>query len=103
MEIDMRLKVIMNNQSEGQKQQANQFFHCQSVVSKPEQLICTTEVNIPNEAIKIDPVSLSTNLQELTLFVVALTRFGKLVSPWFFRKPKKKIPPKVKTKNDKKH
>ncbi|MGB5959644.1 MAG: hypothetical protein WBG73_03205 [Coleofasciculaceae cyanobacterium] len=88
----------MNNQSEHQKQQANQFFHCQEVASKPEKLICTTQVNIPKEVIKFDPTNFTTTIHELTLLVVALTRFGKLVLPLFPCKPKKNIPPKVKQK-----
>lgn len=102
MEIDMRFKAIMNNQSEVQKQQANQFFHCQEVASKPEEFVCTTEVNIPNEAVKFDPTSFTNTLDELTLLVVALTRFGKLVLPLMTRKTKKETLPKVKQKNNKK-
>lgn len=90
--------MIMNNQSEVKKQ----FFHRQEAVSKPEEFICTQEVNIPNKAIKIDPTNFTTAVHELTLLVVALTRFGKLVLPLFPYKPAKKIPPKVKKKKHKK-
>lgn len=92
----------MNNSSEVQKQQLNQFFQCQSVASKPKEFICTMEVNIPNEAIKFDPTFLTNTLHELTLLVVALTRFGNLVLPLVSPKHKKKIKPKAQSKIDKK-
>jgi hypothetical protein len=92
----------MNNPSEDQKQQINQFFPCKSVITKPEQLVCTTEVNIPNEAVKFDPTVFTTTLHELTLLVVALTRFGNLVLPLVNPNSKKKLKPKSQNKVNKK-
>ena len=92
----------MNNHSEAQKQQNNQFFPCQSVSTKPEELVCTTQVNIPNEAVKFDPTVFSTTIHEFTLLVVALTRFGNLVLPLVSPKPKKKLKSKSQSKVNKK-
>lgn len=98
----MRFKAIMNNQSEHQTQQSNQFFHCQKVVSKPEQLICTTEVNIPHKAVKFDPTAFTNTLHELTLLILALTKLGKVVLPLISLKVQKKMPSKSQEKVDKK-
>ncbi len=92
---------MMNNDSKVQ-QQPNQFLHCQTVVSKPEEFICTQEVNIPNEAIKFDPTAYTNALHELTLLIVALTKFSNLVLPLVFPKPEKKPKSKSQSKSDKK-
>ena len=85
----------MNKQSENQQQQVNSSFECQTVASKPERLICTTDAATPTETIKLDPVSLTTTLHELTLLVVALTQMGKLFLPLIRKKKDKKIKSKV--------
>jgi hypothetical protein len=97
----MRFEAIMNNDFKVQ-QQENQVLPCQIVVSKPEQLVCTTEVSIPNEAVNFDPTVFTTTLHEVTLLVVALTRFGNLVLPLVSPKPKKKLKSKSQSKADKK-
>jgi hypothetical protein len=92
----------MNNDSKVQQQQSNQVLPCQILVNKPEQFICTTDMNIPNETIKIDPTVFNNTLDKLTLLIVALTRFGKLALPLFSRKPEKKLKSKSQKKGDKK-
>ena len=85
----------MDSSLQHQQQQVNSSFECQTVASKPEQLICTTEAATPKETIKLDPVSLTTTLHELTLLVVALTQMSKLFLPLIRKKKDKKIKSKV--------
>lgn len=92
----------MDSSLQHQQQQVNSSFECQTVASKPEQLICTTEAATPTETIQLDPVSLTTTLHELTLLVVALTQMGKLFLPLIRKKKDKKVKSKVCIKPHKK-
>lgn len=82
------------------EQQQNPLLHCQKVVNKLEQVICTIQPAPPTAPKQLDPSTflqyagtLAAIIQGVTLLVVAFTKFSRVFLALIGQKPSKKTQP----------
>ncbi|MFB8792045.1 MAG: hypothetical protein U7123_25160 [Potamolinea sp.] len=86
-----------SQQPSEQQQPANHLLRCQTALSRPDQLVCTTEATVSNLLPQLEPATLveyggitTAIILSLSIFIHALAEYNKVFIPVMLQKSDKK-------------